>query len=59
MSCISAFLKENTGTTAIEYALIFAGVSAIIIAALNRVGIAIVVKLLMTGLIFFEGAPTP
>jgi Flp pilus assembly pilin Flp len=53
---ISAFLKDTFGTTTIEYALIVAGISAMVIAVSNTLGAAIVIKLFMTGLIFFEGA---
>ena len=53
---VSAFLRDNFGTTAIEYALIVAGISAMVVAISNTLGAAIVIKLFMTGLIFFAGA---
>ena len=38
MSRIAAFLKNESGATAIEYGLIAAGISIAIIAAVNSVG---------------------
>ena len=38
MSRIAAFLKNESGATAIEYGLIAAGISIAIIAAVNGVG---------------------
>jgi pilus assembly protein Flp/PilA len=38
MSRLVAFLKDEAGATAIEYALIAAGISIAIIAAVNTVG---------------------
>jgi pilus assembly protein Flp/PilA len=38
MSKIVAFLKDESGTTAIEYGLIAAGISVVIIAAVNSIG---------------------
>ena len=38
MSRVSAFLKDQSGKTAIEYALIAAGISIFIISAVNAVG---------------------
>jgi pilus assembly protein Flp/PilA len=38
MSTIIAFLKDETGATAIEYGLIAAGISIAIIAAVNGIG---------------------
>jgi pilus assembly protein Flp/PilA len=35
---ISAFLKDESGATAIEYGLIAAGISVVIIAAVNAIG---------------------
>ncbi|MBN9004716.1 MAG: Flp family type IVb pilin [Rhizobiales bacterium] len=35
---ISAFLQDESGATAIEYALIAAGISVTIVAAVNGVG---------------------
>jgi pilus assembly protein Flp/PilA len=35
---ISRFLKDDSGATAIEYGLIAAGISVVIIAAVNGVG---------------------
>ena len=41
MSKIFAFLKDESGATAIEYGLIAAGISVVIIAAVNTVGTAL------------------
>jgi pilus assembly protein Flp/PilA len=38
MSKIVAFLKNESGATAIEYALIAGGISIVIVAAVNGVG---------------------
>lgn len=38
MSMFSAFLKDELGATAIEYGLIAAGISIVIIASVNSVG---------------------
>jgi pilus assembly protein Flp/PilA len=38
MSQILAFLKDESGATAIEYGLIAAGISVVIIAAVNNIG---------------------
>jgi pilus assembly protein Flp/PilA len=35
---IKAFLREESGATAIEYALIAAGISVAIVAAVNSIG---------------------
>lgn len=38
MSSIVAFLKDESGATAIEYGLIAAGISVVILATVNSVG---------------------
>jgi pilus assembly protein Flp/PilA len=38
MQKLFAFLKDNSGATAIEYGLIAAGISVVIIAAVNAIG---------------------
>jgi pilus assembly protein Flp/PilA len=38
MKTFSAFLKDESGATAIEYGLIAAGISIVIIASVNSVG---------------------
>ena len=38
MSMFSAFLKDESGANAIEYGLIAAGISIVIIASVNSVG---------------------
>ena len=38
MSKILAFLKDDSGATAIEYGLIAAGISVVIIATVNTIG---------------------
>ena len=38
MSKLVAFLKDETGATAIEYGLIAGGISVVIIASVNAVG---------------------
>jgi pilus assembly protein Flp/PilA len=39
MSKVFAFLKDESGTTAIEYGLIAAGISVVIIATVNAIGV--------------------
>ena len=43
--CISRFCHDDSGATAIEYGLIAAGIAIVIIAAVNSIGAALVVKL--------------
>ena len=38
MSRVFAFLKDESGATAIEYGLIAAGISIVIIASVNSIG---------------------
>jgi pilus assembly protein Flp/PilA len=38
MSKVFAFLKDESGATAIEYGLIAAGISIVIVASVNSVG---------------------
>ena len=38
MSKVFAFLKDDSGATAIEYGLIAAGISVVIIATVNTIG---------------------
>jgi pilus assembly protein Flp/PilA len=38
------FLKDNSGATAIEYALIAAGISIVIIGAVNSIGTEVTAK---------------
>ena len=38
MSLIQRFLAEETGATSIEYALIAAGISIVIVASVNAIG---------------------
>ncbi len=38
MFVVRAFLRNESGTTAIEYALIAAGISVVIVTAVNSVG---------------------
>ena len=38
MSKVFAFLKDDSGATAIEYGLIAAGISIVIIASVNSIG---------------------
>ena len=38
MSNVLAFLKDDSGATAIEYGLIAAGISVVIIATVNTIG---------------------
>ena len=42
--CISRFFRDDSGATAIEYGLIATGIAIVIIAAVNSVGAALVVK---------------
>jgi len=44
MSKIIAFLKDESGTTAIEYGLIAAGISVLIIATVNAIGVTLNAK---------------
>jgi len=39
MSKVLVFLKDESGTTAIEYGLIAAGVAVVIIATVNAIGV--------------------
>ena len=39
MSKVIAFLKDESGTTAIEYGMIAAGISVMIIATVNAIGV--------------------
>ena len=41
MARLVAFLKDQSGATAIEYGLIAAGIAVVIIAAVNMVGTAL------------------
>ena len=38
MSKVSAFIKDESGATAIEYGLIAAGISVVIIVTVNAIG---------------------
>ena len=38
MSKVSAFIKDESGATAIEYGLIAVGISVVIIATVNAIG---------------------
>ena len=38
MSIVSTFIKDESGATAIEYGLIAAGISVVIIATVNAIG---------------------
>ncbi len=38
MSALIRFLRDDAGTTAIEYSLIAAGISIIIVASVNAIG---------------------
>ena len=38
MSILVAFLEDETGATAIEYGLIAAGISIVIVASVNAIG---------------------
>ena len=42
--CMSRYFHDDCGATAIEYGLIAAGIAIVIIAAVNSVGAALVVK---------------
>ena len=44
MSKVFAFLKDESGATAIEYGLIAAGISAVIIATVNAIGTSLNAK---------------
>jgi len=44
MSKLYAFLKDESGATAIEYGLIAAGISVVIIASVNAIGSTLNVK---------------
>ena len=44
MSKVIAFLKDESGTTAIEYGLIAAGISVMIIATVNAIGVKLNAK---------------
>ena len=44
MSKVFAFLKDESGATAIEYGLIAAGISVVIIAAVNAIGTSLNAK---------------
>jgi pilus assembly protein Flp/PilA len=44
MSKLIAFLKDESGTTAIEYGLIAAGISVVIIATVNAIGVTLNAK---------------
>ena len=41
MALIARFLTDDSGTTAIEYALIAAGISIVIIAAVQAIGVSV------------------
>jgi pilus assembly protein Flp/PilA len=41
---IARFVKDESGATAIEYGLIAAGIAVVIIASVNSVGAALIVK---------------
>ena len=45
MSKVFAFLKDESGATAIEYGLIAAGISVVIIATVNSIGTTLNSKL--------------
>ena len=44
MSRVRAFLKDESGATAIEYGLIAAGISVVIIATVNAIGTSLNTK---------------
>jgi pilus assembly protein Flp/PilA len=44
MSKVVAFLKDESGATAIEYGLIAAGISVVIIATVNAIGTSLNAK---------------
>jgi pilus assembly protein Flp/PilA len=44
MCKVIAFLKDESGTTAIEYGLIAAGISVVIIATVNAIGVSLNAK---------------
>jgi pilus assembly protein Flp/PilA len=41
MALLARFLTDESGTTAIEYALIAAGISIVIIAAVQAIGVSV------------------
>jgi len=45
MSKIFSFLKDESGATAIEYSLIAAGISVVIISTVNQIGSTLNAKL--------------
>ena len=45
MSTLQRFIRDESGATAIEYGLIAAGISVVIIAAVQAVGTALSTKL--------------
>ena len=44
MSAVKRFLDDCSGTTAIEYCLIAAGISIVIVAAVNAIGTSVNAK---------------
>ena len=44
MYTVSRFIRDNSGATAIEYGLIAAGLSIVIIAAVNAIGATLSAK---------------
>jgi pilus assembly protein Flp/PilA len=44
VNLVSRFIKDESGATAIEYGLIAAGISVVIITAVNGVGTALTTK---------------
>lgn len=44
VNLVSRFIKDESGATAIEYALIAAGIAIVIITAVNGVGTALTAK---------------
>ena len=44
MKLVQRFLKDESGATAIEYGLIAAGISVVIIAAVTQIGSRLLVK---------------
>ncbi|MGC1897914.1 MAG: Flp family type IVb pilin [Pseudolabrys sp.] len=44
MSKVFAFLKDESGATAMEYGLIAAGISVVIIATVNAIGVTLNAK---------------
>ena len=51
------FFQDERGSAGLEYALIVAMVSGLIIAAVNNVGATVVVKLAAAGLTSIAGVP--